>query len=118
MNITQKRLLLFTLLCIPSRVFFLYLAKTLTGTSLVLFAMLAFLISVGFMYIYVTGSRQVGAETIGQHIWWNSLRPVHSLLYLSFALLALNNSKNAHTPLAIDVVLGFTSFVVNHFVVQ
>ena len=115
MNITQNRLLLFTLLCIPSRVFFLYLARTLTGTSLDLFAMLAILISFGFMYIYVTGSIQAGAETT---IWWNSLRPVHSLLYLSFALLSLNKNKNAHMPLAIDVVLGFASFIVNHFVVQ
>ena len=118
MNNTQKRLLLFTLLCIPTRVFITYLAKVSAGVTLQILASLALLVSFGFMYIYVTGSRKTGAETMGQPIWWNSLRPVHSLLYLLFAILALNNNRNAHVPLAIDVAIGFTSFIMYHFGVQ
>ena len=110
-----KRIVLFILLCIPTRILFTMLAKTLKGKQLKLLALVATIISFGFMYIYVTGIRKTGAETMNAPIWWNNLRPIHSLLYATFAILAFLDKENSHIPLAIDVVIGFSSFVTEHF---
>ena len=111
-----KRILLFTLLCIPIRILLTYMAMTCDKKTLNLMGVLALIVSFGFMYIYVTGGRLTGSETMGDPIWWNFLRPVHALLYCIFAIMAINSKKNAHVPLAIDTTIGFLAFMHYHFV--
>lgn len=118
MNRLEYRLILFSLLCIPMRVSLVYYAYTANDENLRLLGYVASLISIGFMYIFLTGSRVTGAETFGKKIWWNSMRPIHSILYFCFAIMAIKSMKNAHIPLAIDVVLGFVAFIHNHFIKQ
>jgi hypothetical protein len=77
---------------------------------------LALLPAIGFMYIYLTGSRQTGAEVFGDKIWWNDLRPIHALLYLLFSYNAINGNKNAWVYLLIDVLIGLNSFLIFHSV--
>lgn len=111
----NKSKLLFLLGCMPTRILLVYL--TIVGSKKVkqLLAYLAIVIAFGFIYIYLTGARKVGAETFGQPIWWNNLRPIHAGLYLAFAYNALHGCSCAWKYLATDVVVGFLAFIWHHF---
>ena len=115
MKSIDKRIALFTLLCIPARVLLVNVTKKSTIDKRILAGFLL-AISAGFMYIYLSGSRTTGAETFGAKIWWNSLRPIHSLLYLLAAYLVYTKSDKSHLPLVLDVTIGFISFLYIHFV--
>ena len=115
MNAMQKRFLLFLIGCIGVRSIFVLLAKNASAYILKMLGYLALLPAIGFIYIYLTGSRQTGAEVFGEKIWWNSLRPIHATLYLLFAYNAINGVKSAWIYLLIDVILGLISFLVHHY---
>jgi hypothetical protein len=115
MNTIQKRFLLFLIGCIGTRTLFVYLAKNASETYLMYMGYLALLPAIGFLYIYFTGARKTGAEVFGEKIWWNDLRPLHSLLYFVFAYNAINGNKMAWVYLAIDVIIGLISFLGHHF---
>ncbi len=111
----QKRFLLFLVGCIGFRILLVYLAKTVSKTYLLYMGYIAILIGLGFLMIYFTGMRKTGAETFGDKIWWNDLRPVHGLLYLLFAYNAIRgNKEDAWKFLAVDVVIGLVSFLWFH----
>ena len=115
MNTIQKRFLAFLLLCIPVRIGFVFIAKKVDKKYLPYLGYLAILPAIGFAYIYIFGKRKTGGETFGQKIWWNNLRPLHSILYFIFAYLALKKSNNAYIPLLLDVIIGLISFVIYHY---
>jgi hypothetical protein len=115
MNDMQKRFLLFLIGCIGVRTLFVLIAKNASAYYLPILGYLALLPAIGFVYIYLTGSRQVGAEVFGEKIWWNNLRPLHALLYFLFAYNAINGNKMAYQYLLIDVVIGLTAFVAFHY---
>lgn len=115
MNTIQKRFLAFLLLCIPVRIGFVFIAKKVDIKYLPYLGYLAILPAIGFAYIYIFGKRKTGGETFGQKIWWNNLRPLHSILYFIFAYLALKKSNNAYIPLLLDVIIGLISFVIYHY---
>ena len=71
--------------------------------------------AITFMYLYITGSRQTGPEVFGDKIWWNDLRPVHSILYFLFAYNAIIGNKQAWIYLLVDVLIGLASFLIHHF---
>ena len=75
---------------------------------------LALLVAIGFLVIYFGGLRKSGAETFGEKIWWNNLRPVHAVLYFIFAILAFKKNKKSWVVLLIDVIIGFLSFIIHH----
>lgn len=116
MNQLQKRILLFLFGCIGVRFLFVIIAKTINTIYLKYLGYLALLPAIGFMYIYLTDSRKSGPETFGDKIWWNNLRPIHSILYLLFAYNAIIGNKQAWIYLLIDVVFGLISFLVYHYV--
>ena len=111
----QKRFLLFLLLCIPIRIIFVLVAKTINKKYLPYGGYIGLIISIGFAYIYIFNKRNTGNETFGKKIWWNSLRPIHSLIYLIFAYLAINKKKTAYIPLLFDVIIGLISFLIYHY---
>lgn len=115
MNTIYKRFLLFLIGCIGTRLFFTYMAKNSNLRVLKYMGYLALLPAIGFMYLYLTGSRKTGAEVFGGQIWWDSLRPIHSVLYFAFAYNAINANKNAWIILLADVLFGLASFLVHHF---
>ena len=115
MNTIQKRFLLFLIGCIGTRSLFVYLAKHASKQNLKYMGYLALLPAIGFLYIYLTGSRKTGAEVFGDKIWWNNLRPIHSLLYFVFAYSAINGHPSAWVVLLIDVTIGLISFLNHHF---
>lgn len=114
MNSIQKRFVLFLFGCIVARLSLVYISKTYTS-YLRFLGLVAIVISIGFFSIYITGSRKTGLETGGEPIWWNNLRPVHGLLYLLFAILALQKNEKAWVVLLVDVILGLMAFLTFHY---
>lgn len=110
----QKRLLLFLIGCIGTRALFVVIAKNLSTNYLRYAGFLALLPAIGFMYIFLTGARQTGPETMGGRIWWNNLRPFHAILYFLFAYNAINGVRSAWVYLLIDVIFGLVNFTVHH----
>jgi len=115
MNNIQKRFLAFLLGCIGVRLLFVLIANKLDLQYLPIMGYIAVLPAIGFLYIFFTGSRKSGLEVQGGKIWWNFLRPVHSLFYLVFAYLAINKKRESWIPLFIDVILGLIAFLNYHF---
>lgn len=86
MNSIQKRFLLFLIGCIGIRTLLVYIAKNIDIDLLQYMGYLLLLPAIGFIYIYLTNSRQTGAEVFGDKIWWNNLRPLKELICsLSYA---------------------------------
>jgi len=111
----HKRILMFLIGCIGTRTLLVYIAKTTDVKYLPYLGYLALLPAAGFLYIFVTGIRKTGAEVFGEKIWWNSLRPVHALLYTLFAYNAINKNKNSWIVLLVDVVFGLVNFLWHHY---
>jgi hypothetical protein len=115
MNNLQKRMLMFLIGCIGVRSLFVVIAKYTNINYLKYLGYLALMPAIGFLYIYLTGSRKTGPETMGEKIWWNNLRPIHSILYLLFAYNAIKGNKQAWIFLLADVLLGLISFLIYHY---
>jgi hypothetical protein len=114
MNTLHKRMLLFLIGCIGLRSLFVVIAKTINMKYLKYLGYLALLPAMGFIYIFLTGARQTGAETFGEKIWWNNLRPIHALLYILFAYNAIKGNRKAWLYLLADVLIGLTFFLIHH----
>lgn len=114
MNNLQKRYLLFLLGCIPVRLLLVYIAKYGSKQIINLLAYISVVISFSFMYLFLSNKRQTGVEVFGDKIWWNKLRPIHSIFYLLFAIYVFNNNPNAWVFLLYDVIFGLLSFVFYH----
>ena len=115
MNTIQERFLLFLFACIGTRSFFVYLAKNANSTYLKYMGYLSILPAIGFIYLFFSGSRKTGVEVFGDKIWWNNLRPVHSLMYFLFAYNAINGNHFAWIYLLVDVIIGLVSFLSFHY---
>lgn len=115
MNNIQKRFLLFLLGCIGTRSILVYVAKNIYIEYLPYLGYLALLPTIGFIYIFLTNSRQSGAEVFGDKIWWNMLRPLHALLYGLFAYNAIHKRPYSWKFLLVDVLIGLFSFLSFHY---
>ena len=112
----QKRFLLFLFGCIPTRLAIMYVAKIVPINYLPILGLIALMPAIGFIYLYLSGARKTGPEVFGDKIWWNDLRPIHSLLYFLFAYNAINKVRTAWLYLLYDVILGLSSFLIFHYI--
>ncbi len=115
MNQLQQRFLLFLIGCIGLRSLFVVAAKYVDTAYLKYLGYAALLPAIGFMYIYLSGSRKTGAEVFGEKIWWNDLRPIHSILYFLFAYNAIIGNSQSWIYLLVDVLFGLLSFLIHHY---
>ena len=115
MNHLQQRFLMFLIGCIGFRLLFVIIAKNINTKYLKYLGYLALLPAIGFIYIYLTGSRKTGMEVFGEKIWWNNLRPIHSILYFLFAYNAIIGNKQSWIYLLVDVLIGLISFLLHHY---
>ena len=116
MNHLQQRVLMFLIGCIGIRSLLVIIAKYINTKYLKYLGYMALLPATGFMYIYLSGSRKTGAETFGEKIWWNNLRPIHSIFYFLFAYNAIMGNKHSWVYLLVDVLFGLTSFLIHHYI--
>jgi len=115
MNDIHKRFALFLVGCIGTRSLLVYMAKTISTKYLPYMGALALLPAIGFFSIYIFKLRETGVEVLGDKIWWNDLRPVHGLLYLLFAISAIQKKSYSWIFLFIDVCIGLISFLTFHY---
>lgn len=115
MNNIQKRFLLFIFGCIFLRLYIVFFVKNLQLKYLPIAGYIALIPAIGFFTIYFFNLRKTGTEVFGEKIWWNDIRPVHGLLYLLFAYLAINKNKNAWLILLFDVLFGLLMFLNHHY---
>lgn len=101
---------LFFIGCIPTRLLLAYLAYLILKNSSYesykpyLF-LVTLIIGLSFMVIYTMGWRKSGQEAGGK-IWWNSIRPIHSVIYILFAIGVLLDIKESYMLLLLDVFIG------------
>ena len=100
--------------CILIRLIFVLISYKINKEYLPILGLISIIPAIGFMSIYL-GFIKRSSGAFGQEIWWSHLRLIHSLLYLSFAYLAINKNKYSYIPLLLDVVIGFLSFIFNHY---
>ena len=110
----HRRYLLFVFGCMTSRLMLVYGAHQLDTTHRKYLATALLIPMIGFLYLYVTNSRDTGPETFGAQIWWKDLRIVHALFYAWFVVDAYLEKPNAYVPLLLDVIFGFFSFIVHY----
>jgi hypothetical protein len=111
----QKRFLLFLGGCIPMRLFFVFVAWIISIKYLPLLGYIALLPAIGFLYLFVSGERQIGLETQGAPIWWSKFRSIHGILYLLFAIYAIKGVRSAYLFLLADVLIGLMLFLWFHY---
>lgn len=111
----QKRIAIFLIFCIGSRLGIAYLAKKLKGLWRNILSLIIAVMGAGFLIIYFGGLRKTGRETGGKLIWWNHLRPIHGLLYLTAsALLYYGHSCWSSQVIVIDTMIGLSAFLTYH----
>lgn len=108
----NKKIVLFVFGCLLVRLSFVLIAKNINKKMLPLLGKIAIILAIGFLVLYLGDLRQKGA--LNQKAWWNNLRPLHSILYFTFAYLALNKNDKAYIPLLLDVIIGLIAFVHNN----
>jgi hypothetical protein len=110
-----KRMLMFLLGCMGARALLVFLAYKLPINWFKILGVIAIIIGLGFITIYWFGLRKTGPETMGEKIWWNSLRPFHALTYLTFGILAVMGiQKYTWMILLLDMLVGLTAFLIHH----
>ncbi len=106
----MKRMLVFIFGCIGIRSLITYMTFVYRSDPLIKYVSIpTSIIGLAFVTIYVMGWRKTGAETGGEAIWWNSLRPVHGVLWLSASVLALWKPDWVYVVLGIDTLVGLTA---------
>jgi hypothetical protein len=98
-----------------TRVLITILAKNIHIQYLPILGYIALLPAFGFIYIYATGSRKTGLEVGGDKIWWDKLRPFHSILFFLFAYNAITKNVNSWKYLALDTFIGLVAFLSFHY---
>lgn len=115
MNDLQKRFYLFIFGCIGVRTLFTVLAAYASVSILHILGILALIPVLGWLYIMLIGERTTGPEVFGGKIWWQNLRPLHTLLWAGFAYYAIRGITSAYRLLAIDTFVGLCAFLIHHY---
>ncbi len=118
MDNLQKRILLFLIGCVGTRLILVYIAKNISLQLLRYMGFITLIPAFGFIYIYLTNSRKTGPEVFGDKIWWNNLRPIHGFLYLLFSYNAITGNRHSWVYLLIDVLFGLSSFLIYHLFLE
>jgi hypothetical protein len=106
----MKRALTFFILCLGVRLCIALIAKNLSTKALKLSAFPALLLGISFISLYLFDLRKNGIEAGGK-IWWNSLRPVHGMLFVLYSIYAFKGEKNAYIVLLLDVFIGLLAWI-------
>lgn len=109
-----KRAALFFGVCVILRAAFVAVAARIPLNFLPILGALALVPGIGFLYIHYTGRNRSGA-VFGEPAWWDSLRPVHGVLYLAFAALAMLRVRAAWVILAADLAIGVAAFARHYY---
>ena len=104
----QAKALTFIFGCIGTRLAITYVAKRLSLDNRKYLAIASLAVSIAFMVLYLFNLRPTGFESSapGGRLWWNWLRPVHALLFASFAWKSYKKISRSWQILLADTLLG------------
>lgn len=108
----NKKIVLFVFGCLLVRLSFALISKNINKKMLPLLGKIAIIPAIWLLVLYLGDLRQRGA--LNQKVWWNNLRPLHSILYFTFAYLAMNKNDKAYILLLLDVLIGLIAFINNN----
>lgn len=118
MNNIQKRFMAFFLLCISARLFLAYIANKASDKNLKLMGYIMLIPAIGIFHIYIYRNKAVDAQLkwAGEEkVWWNQYRPLHGLIYFTFAIMAIQNNRHSWKAFAGDALLGSVLFLHNQY---
>ena len=99
--------LLFYTVCVSVRVAIAFLVRI---TPRILTSILLMLVSIGFLVRFLTHDSSTKKGAFNGSVWWNGLRPFHSLTYLLSSFLVLAERQNVATWLLLgDVTVGLVA---------
>ena len=116
-NLYHKRILVFLFGCIGIRLLLVLIAKYINIEYLPYMGVIALIISLNFIYLYFIGNNRVDRqlEWLGDKmIWWNQLRIVHAMLYILFAIYAIQKKPYAWIPLLVDCIFGLSAWLLHN----
>lgn len=108
----NQRIFAFLFGCIGSRSLLTYIAYISNKYYLRYLSYITFIISISFIYLYISNSRQIAFEAGGK-VWWTNLRLVHGINYLIFSILAFNGNKYSYIFLLIDVIIAIIAYILH-----
>jgi len=79
-----------------------------------MFVLLYFILSIGALYQYIVKTRRIGA--FNNKVWWDNLRPIHSLLFLFTSIGLFYKYKYSYMFLLLDTLISILGFINNHYV--
>lgn len=103
----------FLLGCIGARLGLAVLLVAQPSVPISTMALLLAAIGIGFLVIYFGRLRPRGIETGNKLIWWDYLRPIHGMLYLTAAWLLYSQQAKrlASNVLLVDVAIGLAAYL-------
>jgi|LauGreDrversion4_2_1035121.scaffolds.fasta_scaffold922911_1 hypothetical protein len=108
----KQRIAMFLIGCVGARLGLAY-AALIVPTKILSF--IFGIIGTGFAVIWIMDWRKTGMETGGLPIWWNHLRPLHALAYLTSAvLLWFKYRRDTSLIIFFDLIVGLISFLFYH----
>lgn len=111
----NRSILLFLGLCIPLRILIAWSSTIVPPKYLPVYGAACFLVAVGFLYLYFTGSRMYAPEANGP-TWWSHYRLIIGMLWLTAAIYAFQRRSDlVWIPLTIDILFGLVIFYNKHF---
>ena len=110
----ENRIFYFLTGCIPLRLGIVILAYFLPKEYLQYLSLIFLILSFSFLYLFFFNKR-MNAPEAGGKTWWNQLRLLHGLLYMSGSIYGFRKSNYIWIPLLIDVLLGLMAFLHKHF---
>ena len=111
--------LLFLTGCMGSRYGITYLTKNMSNNNLKMAGYVALIPAIAFLYLYLIPNSDFRTKSDAQlewadkKVWWNYLRPIHGILWLIFAIMAINGHHDAWKILFLDTTLGLVMFCVD-----
>ena len=115
MDTKYKRILLFLIFCIGTRSLLTYSVFVHNKKYKDVLRNILLIPAIGFAFIHANDLRKTGGEVFGDKIWWNDLRPFHSLMYFLTAYLVEIENPRAYYPIALDTITGLRFFLRYHF---
>lgn len=109
--ILDKRVVLFLVGCIGTRLLMAYIPQTLPKNYLPFMGIAIAIMGLGFLYLWLTNSR-LNAQEAGGKTWWADLRLVHAALYIASATYLFKGKRSASIPLMIDVIAGILFYFI------
>lgn len=101
----NKELSIYFGICIITKLLLVYGVKnTIYSKKRYIFMIIYTIFAIGLLYQYITKYRKKGA--FNQSIWWDFLRPIHSIIYLIVIYLIYNKNKLSYLLLLLDIIIS------------